>query len=223
MRVLSKQRDLRANRGFTLIELLAVISIIAVLASLLLPAIRSSMEAARKVKCGNNLRQIGVSYSFYMGDNEGATWTENAGSAYQMIHKASNGGWNSSGKLLRDGYLSTPDVFDCPSSPRLTGNQEYFTASVSNPPGDWYSDYVHRLSNTKYGPLRASAVVPSRTAIECDDPSSVEAPWHRARPWHPNGYNILYLDGGVVFRDVLPWDAGHFESTWWRPIADQAR
>ena len=100
---------MRRGKGFTLIELLVVISIIALLMAILLPTIQRVRRQARAVACQSSLRQWGVAFSMYTGDNAGEL-------PYHFPGGASDHVWP---HALRSYYSDSNDLLLCPMAKRV--------------------------------------------------------------------------------------------------------
>ena len=118
--------------GFTLVELLVVIAIIGILISLLLPAVQAAREAARRMQCSNNLRQIALACHNYADANRGALPPTRCGPREVSPYTYSYG------------YHATS--FLVALLPYIEQNARYEGAVADNWPACWsFTDYANPL------------------------------------------------------------------------------
>ena len=139
------KNTLKQKKAFTLIELLVVIAIIAILAAMLLPALAAAKRKAQKINCTNNLKQVGIAFRIWEGDNGdkypmALSWTQ--GGAMEYVSSALDSTSTlTSGKPVNVPYLfsvmsnelSTPKITLCPSDASFRTVAPNFVASTNNP------------------------------------------------------------------------------------------
>ncbi|MDB5320687.1 MAG: hypothetical protein JWN40_2318 [Phycisphaerales bacterium] len=126
-------RGAQRRCGFTLVELLVVIGIIALLIAILLPVMNRSREAARRVACLSNLRQVHAAFQFYAMANhdQAPIGYRTASKQYNSMVFSTTGGnrWVLFGLLNSAKLIDNPNVLYCPSE----NNPKFMFNTSANP------------------------------------------------------------------------------------------
>ncbi len=179
----------RFRRGFTLIELLVVIAIIGVLISLLLPAVQSAREAARRAQCTNNMKQMGIALHNYLqkfnvfpiGVETGGSWDPCPGGNY---------GYGSRGYSLFSALL--PDM---EAGPTYNAINFDFPAGAAGP---LISAFGHG------GRINSTALLTRISSYICPSEASPQQPY-KVPTESSNPYSWGSYAGVAGTNDITKW------------------
>jgi prepilin-type N-terminal cleavage/methylation domain-containing protein len=226
----------RRHIGFTLVELLVVLGIIALLVSMLLPALNKARQQAVIVQCGSNIRQLAVMCNIYATQNKGRVpmgYTANLQySNYMLYRPPPFNAYQLWGAMYVTGIIKDPKAMYCPAE--MDPTYQYKTPVNVWPPAttntivtrigygfrcnmDWgYGGYplpvtgkflFPRLFNVKGRQTFIAEVMIPISAL-----GSTGVPAFQNR--HKTGQNVSYSDGSVQYIPTKVWKANYLAERW---------
>jgi len=231
---------MKRTGGFTLVELLVVIGIIALLISILLPALNKARDAAKTVSCASNLRQVGMAFNMYRNDNKLFFPPHWGDSPYQWPSGSRTTLWY--GFVAR--YLewngdtrkmTFSRVYRCPADTAADSpdrqNQTYESIVLNAQEQSYgynytyYSSNFANMANTathQKHPKQVLIVADSAVLIGPASPNYGYIVWIQPTTFfplgnrHSQGVNALFGDGHVdYFKTAFLNDLAHY-SYWWQ-------
>jgi prepilin-type N-terminal cleavage/methylation domain-containing protein len=206
----------KGDDAFTLIELLVVVAILAIIAALVVPVLKSAKGKARRAACMNNLRQINLGLRMYSDSDDKAPRTPGSATAP---------GLNWSGyKALMKSYVgingpSSPQdrLFACPSDTfyyDVARGFQHVPKGLHEQAPDYLS-YAFNGGNARTnsnapgiaGRVLSSIGEPTKTVLVAESPAFIPYSWHEPKPPAPNGAPMFanamnmvsFVDGHVSY------------------------
>jgi len=228
----------RRRAGFTLVELLVVVGIIALLVTILMPALGRAMELARKTICATNLHNLGQAWQLYFRDNNDKLPAmanpgpaSNGGKIPDCIsrfafiiysgspqHNVYRGAYVNAGVLYERKLIGDESNYVCPTMKRNVGGVWFdnLPTSPAGKPGTvgggWWP--VNRRMGTYMTYNR-------RRMLNYDDPDMSYFPYWVRPPDRPNSEIMLFYTGmnAIAKPGDFSWMADRFDSPGWAMVS----
>ena len=225
----------RGVAGFTLIELLAVIAVILILVSLLLPALNLLRIKSNRDICASNMRQLQIGFNLSTMDRNGILPSSDTSAGYG---KPESDWWTGTSDLSLGvvwPFVKNANVYACASypEPARTMLKRHYSISTRIGSTSWGAGQELRSMSNVKSPSRTHVFIEeydNRTVASGPSPGAMNGYAIDSRmvdcpaTWHDMGANFSYLDGHVDYRkwigpkmrtvDCYTWFYGQYAQTW---------